>query len=57
MTDFGLSVMKGVGHDSMMMDFCGTPMYMGTVSDVSKGIYNNDFHWLKITSLQNVLLL
>ncbi|KAI0218927.1 Serine/threonine-protein kinase 33 [Lamellibrachia satsuma] len=27
-TDFGLSVMKGVGHDSMMMDFCGTPMYM-----------------------------
>jgi serine/threonine kinase 33 len=29
-TDFGLSVVKGgVSHENMMMDFCGTPMYMG----------------------------
>ncbi|XP_041354063.1 serine/threonine-protein kinase 33-like [Gigantopelta aegis] len=28
-TDFGLSVVKGgQGHDNMMQDFCGTPMYM-----------------------------
>lgn len=28
-TDFGLSVVKGgVSHENMMMDFCGTPMYM-----------------------------
>ncbi|KAJ8314862.1 hypothetical protein KUTeg_007012 [Tegillarca granosa] len=28
-TDFGLSVVKGgVGHDNMMQDFCGTPIYM-----------------------------
>lgn len=28
-TDFGLSVVKGgVTHDSMMQDFCGTPIYM-----------------------------
>ncbi|XP_067675965.1 serine/threonine-protein kinase 33-like [Haliotis asinina] len=28
-TDFGLSVVKGgAGHDNMMQDFCGTPMYM-----------------------------
>ena len=30
MTDFGLSVVKGgVTPDSMMQDFCGTPIYMG----------------------------
>ena len=30
LTDFGLSVVKGgQGHDNMMQDFCGTPMYMG----------------------------
>ena len=29
-TDFGLSVVKGgVTPDSMMQDFCGTPIYMG----------------------------
>ena len=29
-TDFGLSVVKGgVGHESMLQDFCGTPLYMG----------------------------
>ena len=29
MTDFGLSIEKdGVGTDSMMEDYCGTPMYM-----------------------------
>ncbi|XP_048768577.1 serine/threonine-protein kinase 33-like [Ostrea edulis] len=28
-TDFGLSVVKGgTGHDNMMQDFCGTPIYM-----------------------------
>ncbi|XP_074662474.1 serine/threonine-protein kinase 33-like isoform X2 [Tubulanus polymorphus] len=28
-TDFGLSVVKdGIGHDSMMQAFCGTPIYM-----------------------------
>lgn len=28
-TDFGLSVVKdGTGHDNMMEDFCGTPIYM-----------------------------
>ena len=28
-TDFGLSIEKdGVGTDSMMEDYCGTPMYM-----------------------------
>ena len=28
-TDFGLSIEKdGVGTDSMMDDYCGTPMYM-----------------------------
>ncbi|XP_013383603.1 serine/threonine-protein kinase 33 [Lingula anatina] len=28
-TDFGLSVCKGgVGHENMMQDFCGTPIYM-----------------------------
>ncbi|KAK6170474.1 hypothetical protein SNE40_018860 [Patella caerulea] len=28
-TDFGLSVVKdGVGHDNMMQDVCGTPIYM-----------------------------
>ncbi|XP_067946036.1 serine/threonine-protein kinase 33-like isoform X2 [Watersipora subatra] len=28
-TDFGLSVVKdGVGHESMMQQFCGTPIYM-----------------------------
>ena len=33
LTDFGLSVVKGgVGHENMMMDFCGTPMYMGKLS-------------------------
>jgi len=28
-TDFGLSIEKdGVGTDSMMDDYCGTPLYM-----------------------------
>ncbi|KAL3882835.1 hypothetical protein ACJMK2_029139 [Sinanodonta woodiana] len=27
-TDFGLSVVKGVGYENMMQDFCGTPNYM-----------------------------
>jgi len=28
-TDFGLSVFKdGVGHENMMQQFCGTPIYM-----------------------------
>jgi len=30
-TDFGLSIEKdGIGRDSMMDDYCGTPMYMCT---------------------------
>ena len=31
-TDFGLSVVKsGVGIENLLMDFCGTPMYMGKI--------------------------
>ena len=38
LTDFGLSVVKGgVGHENMMMDFCGTPMYMGRWNQTSFG--------------------
>lgn len=30
-TDFGLSIVKsGVGQNNMLMDSCGTPLYMGS---------------------------
>ena len=43
-TDFGLSIEKdGVGTDSMMEDYCGTPMYMCKCINVADFI---DQHWL-----------